>query len=107
MESEKKIIFSGVQPSGIVTIGNYLGSIRNWVDIQQDYRCIYCVVDMHAITVRQTPADLRRRTYELRPFIWPRVSTRKRASFVQSQCRPMRSWHGCLTAAPCSRAVTP
>ena len=86
MESEKKIIFSGVQPSGIVTIGNYLGSIRNWVDIQQDYRCIYCVVDMHAITVRQTPADLRRRTYELAAlYMASGIDPEKSVIFVQSQ----------------------
>lgn len=62
---DKKTIFSGVQPSGNLSIGNYLGSIKNWVMLQDEYNCIYCVVDMHAITVRQVPADLRRRTYEI------------------------------------------
>ena len=61
----KKIIFSGVQPSGNLTIGNYLGAIKNWVKLADDYDCIYCVVDMHAITVRQVPAELRKHTYEL------------------------------------------
>ena len=61
----KKRIFSGVQPSGNLTIGNYLGAIKNWTTLQDDYECLYCVVDQHAITVRQTPADLRRRTYEI------------------------------------------
>ncbi|MBQ8254151.1 MAG: tryptophan--tRNA ligase, partial [Clostridia bacterium] len=60
----KKKIFSGVQPSGKLTIGNYLGSIKNWKEFQENYDCIYCVVDLHAITVRQDPAELRRRTYE-------------------------------------------
>ena len=55
----KKVIFSGVQPSGILTIGNYLGAIKNWVSLADDYDCIYCAVDMHAITVRQDPAELR------------------------------------------------
>ena len=65
MENEKKKrIFSGVQPSGILTIGNYLGAIKNWVDFQDENDCIFCVVDLHAITVHQVPADLRRRTYE-------------------------------------------
>ena len=59
--SEKKTIFSGVQPSGVLTIGNYLGAIKNWVALQDEYNCYYCVVDMHAITVRQTAADLRKR----------------------------------------------
>ena len=64
MEQQKKRIFSGVQPSGNLTIGNYLGAIKNWTALQDDYDCIYCVVDMHAITVRQVPAELRKRTYE-------------------------------------------
>ena len=58
----KKTIFSGIQPSGSLTIGNYIGALRNFTLLQDDYNCIYCVVDMHAITVRQVPADLRRRT---------------------------------------------
>jgi tryptophanyl-tRNA synthetase len=66
--SDKKRIFSGIQPSGTLTLGNYLGAIKNWVDLQNNqshiYDSIYCVVDLHAITVRQNPADLRRRTYE-------------------------------------------
>ena len=47
----KPIVFSGVQPSGELTIGNYLGALRNWVKMQEDYECIFCVVDLHAITV--------------------------------------------------------
>ena len=62
---DKKIIFSGIQPSGVLTLGNYLGAIRNWVSLQEDYNCIYAMMDMHTITVRQTPADLRRRTLEI------------------------------------------
>ena len=62
---DKKIIFSGVQPSGNLTLGNYLGAIKNWVDIQKDYNCIYSMMDLHTITVRQTPADIRRRTLEV------------------------------------------
>ncbi len=64
VSEQRKIIFSGVQPSGILTLGNYLGAIKNWVSLQDDYDCLYCVVDLHAITVRQNPADLRRRTLE-------------------------------------------
>ena len=58
---DKKTIFSGIQPSGVLTIGNYLGAIKNWVNLQDEYSCYYCVVDMHAITVRQKPAELRAR----------------------------------------------
>ena len=58
----KKRIFSGVQPSGKLTLGNYLGAIRNFGLLQDAYECIYCVVDLHAITVRQDPATLRRAT---------------------------------------------
>ena len=57
----KKIIFSGIQPSGVLTLGNYIGALRNWAALQDDYYCYYCVVDMHAITVRQDAAQLRKR----------------------------------------------
>ena len=62
---KKPIIFSGIQPSGTLTLGNYIGALRNFVKLQDDYDCIYCIVDEHAITVRQNPADLRRRCLEL------------------------------------------
>ena len=62
---DKKTIFSGIQPSGCVTIGNYLGALRSWKELQNDYNCYFCVVDLHAITVKQTPQELRRRCIEL------------------------------------------
>ena len=65
MEDKKKIIFSGIKPSGDLTLGNYLGAIKNWTKLQEDYDCYFCVVDLHAITVKQLPADLRRRTLEV------------------------------------------
>jgi tryptophanyl-tRNA synthetase len=81
----KKIIFSGVQPSGYLTIGNYIGSIKNWTEFQDTYNCFYCVVDQHAITVRQVPADLRRRTYEtLAIYIACGLDPQKNHLFVQS-----------------------
>ena len=64
-QEKKQIIFSGIQPSGTLTLGNYIGALRNFSLLQDDYDCIYCIVDMHAITVRQNPADLRRRCMEL------------------------------------------
>ncbi|MBO5778583.1 MAG: tryptophan--tRNA ligase [Clostridia bacterium] len=81
----KKVIFSGVQPSGLLTIGNYLGAIKNWVALADDYDCIYCVVDLHSITVRQVPAELRRRVYEtLAVYIAAGIDPAKSTLFVQS-----------------------
>ena len=81
----KKRIFSGVQPSGILTIGNYLGAIKNWGAFQEDNDCIFCVVDMHAITVRQVPAELRKRTYEtLAIYMACGIDPEKSTLFVQS-----------------------
>ena len=97
----KKTIFSGVQPSGNLTIGNYLGAIKNWTTLQDEYNCIYCVVDMHAITVRQVPADLRRRTYEtLAVYIAAGLDPEKNTLFVQSHVpqHAVLAWDlGCFT----------
>lgn len=65
MSEEKKRIFSGMQPSGLITLGNYLGALNNWTKLQDDYESLYCIVDMHAITVRQDPAKLRKQSKEL------------------------------------------
>ena len=61
----KKIIFSGMQASGVMTLGNYLGAVRNWSQLQDEYNCFYSVVDLHALTVRQEPEELRRRCKNL------------------------------------------
>ncbi len=61
----KKIIYSGMQPSGLPSLGNYLGAIKNWVALKDDYSCIFSIVDMHAITVRQDPAQLRKKARDL------------------------------------------
>lgn len=83
---EKKRIFSGVQPSGNITLGNYLGAIKNWVDLQNDYECIYAMMDLHTITVRQTPAELRKRTMELLAlYIACGIDPEKNTLFIQSQ----------------------
>ncbi len=85
MYKDQKVVFSGVQPSGVLTIGNYLGAIRNFSDFSDKYRCYYCVVDEHAITVRQVPAELRRRTYEtLALYIACGLDPEKNTLFVQS-----------------------
>ena len=81
----KPIVFSGVQPSGELTIGNYLGALRNWVKMQEDYECIFCVVDLHAITVRQDPAALRKATLDvLALYLACGIDPNKSTIFVQS-----------------------
>ena len=57
----KKRVFSGIQPTGCITLGNYIGAVKNWVSLQEEYDCIFSVVDMHSITVRQDPKELRKR----------------------------------------------
>ncbi|MDR2889033.1 MAG: tryptophan--tRNA ligase, partial [Lachnospiraceae bacterium] len=61
----KKILFSGMQATGTLTLGNYLGALKNWVTLSEEYECFYSVVDLHSITVRQEPAELRRRAMNL------------------------------------------
>ncbi len=65
MLGDKKTLFSGMQATGNLTIGNYLGALKNWVSLSDEYECFYCVVDMHSITVRQDPAELRKRARAL------------------------------------------
>ena len=85
IEAPKKRMFSGIQPSGDLHLGNYLGAIKNWVDNAEKYETFYCMVDMHAITVRQVPADLRRRTLEqLAQFIACGLDPQKNTLFIQS-----------------------
>ncbi len=60
-----KVLFSGMQATGNLTLGNYLGALKNWVNLSDEYQCFYCVVDMHSITVRQEPATLRKRARSL------------------------------------------
>ena len=84
-EEEKKILFSAVQPSGAVTIGNYIGAIRNFVKLQEEYDCFYAVADLHAITVRQEPAVLRKNTLALAAlFLACGIDPEKCVVFIQS-----------------------
>ncbi len=81
----RKKLFSAVQPSGAVTIGNYIGAIRNFAVLQDEYDCLYAVADLHAITVRQEPSVLRRNTLELIAlFIACGIDPEKCVLFVQS-----------------------
>lgn len=81
----KKRIFSGIQPSGALTIGNYLGALKNWTKLVDEYECIFSVVDLHAITVRQDPKELKERCYALlAQYIACGLDPEKCTMFVQS-----------------------
>jgi len=81
----KKRIFSGIQPSGNLHIGNYLGAVRNWAPLQAEYDCVYCVVDLHAITVYQKPEILREKIIDaVRILLAAGINQEKSIVFVQS-----------------------
>ena len=83
--AKKKVMLSGIQPSGDLHLGNYLGAIQNWAELADDFECYYFMADMHTITVRQTPADLRRRTLEqLAQYIACGLDPSKNTLFIQS-----------------------
>lgn len=86
--NDKKLIFSGIQPTGTFTLGNYLGAVRNWGPLQDEYNCVYCVVDMHAITVRQDPAKLRRNTLDSYALLMAcGIDVEKSILFIQSHVK--------------------
>lgn len=65
MSKSKPVIFSGMQATGVPSLGNYIGAIKHWVNLQDQYTCLYCIVDMHSITVRQNPETLREKARQL------------------------------------------
>ena len=84
-QATQKVLYSAVQPSGNLTIGNYVGAIRNWVKLQHEFTCFYAIADLHAITVRQVPAELRRHTLELAAlYIACGIDPEKCTLYVQS-----------------------
>ena len=86
MFKDQLVSYSGIQPSGNLTIGNYLGALKNFSSYSEKYKTFYCVVDSHAITVRQNPAELRRRTYEtLALYMAAGLDPEKNTLYVQSQ----------------------
>ena len=90
-------IFSGIQPTGNLHLGNYLGAIRNWVSLQHEFDSIYCVVDLHAITVPQDPAALRQSTREVAASLMlPVFRPKNQSCLISLVCRNMPSWHGFL-----------
>ena len=83
--TDKKTIFSGIKPSGDLTIGNYIGAISQWVAMQEEYNCLFSVVDYHAITVKQKPEDLRRRILDItKIYLAAGISPKKSVIFQQS-----------------------
>lgn len=81
-------VFSGVQPSGVLHIGNYLGAIKNWLELQNDFQCIFCVVDLHAITVPQEPKELLKKTIEVaKIYLAAGIDPEKSTIFVQSHIK--------------------
>lgn len=81
----KPIVFSGVQPSGELSLGNYLGALRQWTKMQDDYECLFCIVDLHAITVRQDPQALRKATLDtLAIYLACGIDPEKSTIFIQS-----------------------
>lgn len=87
-QENKKVIFSGIQPTGTFTLGNYIGAVSHWGKLQDEYNCIYSIVDMHAITVRQDPVKLRQHTLEAYALIMAcGVDPKKSIAFIQSHVR--------------------
>ena len=84
-QQPKKRILSGIQPTGTFTLGNYIGAILNWEQLQEDYNCIYMVADLHALTVRQTPAKLREQTRQAAALVLAcGIDPEKSLLFIQS-----------------------
>lgn len=95
MEERKKVLYSAVQPTNNLTIGNYLGAIKNWVALQDEYECFYAIANMHAITVRQNPAELRQKTLALLAlYIACGVDPEKCTLYLQSHvpCHAELAW---------------
>jgi len=85
MSKKEPVLFSGCAPSGTLTIGNYLGALSNWVELQKSHDCFYAIVDLHAITVRQKPADLRSRALSfLAGYLASGIDPSKSTVFIQS-----------------------
>ena len=85
MDTAKKIMLSGIKPSGDLTLGSYLGAIKNWSELADEFDCYYFMADLHAITVRQNPADLRRRTTnQLAQYVACGLDPEKNTLFIQS-----------------------
>ena len=113
MEAEAKVngkrrVFSGIQPSGSVQLGNYLGAIKGWVERQSEKENFFCIVDLHAITVQQDPAELRRETRSLAAmlfaagldpeqctvFVQSHVTAHAEGCWMLNCVTPLAGWRG-------------
>ena len=85
MLGDKKVLYSGMQSTGNLTLGNYLGALKNWITLSDEYECFYSVANMHSITVRQNPAELRKHARELLTlFIAAGIDPEKNCIYYQS-----------------------
>ena len=93
-DTHKPILLSGIQPSGHLCIGNYLGALKNWVNLQESHDSIFLVVDMHALTVRQNPAELRQRCLSyVAQYIACGIDPEKSTNCYSISCSPTRRTH--------------
>ena len=95
-------VLSAIQPTAIPTLGNYLGALRNWKAMSEDYDCVYAVADLHAITVRQDPATLRRQTTEAFALLLSIGLDPRASCLFRAMSAPTPSWRGYSTATPSS-----
>ena len=104
MENNKKIILSGIQPTGVFTLGNYLGAVRSWKQMQEDYNCYYFIADLHSMTIHIDPQKRRQQTREAFALLLAcGIDPEKSLVFVQSRTlcatSAMPRWAGSWTAA--------
>lgn len=105
-QEKKQTVLSLIQPTGTPTLGNYLGALKNWKNMSDGYDCFFGVADLHSITVRPNPADLRRRTTEMYALYWHSVLTHTKTRCLFRATFPlMHSLRGFLTAIPNSERL--
>ena len=98
MVTKKGMVFSGARPTGRQHLGNYLGAIKNYIKLQEDYDCIYCIVDLHALTTLETTKDLRQNTLEMAlDWLAAGMDPEKSIIFIQSQVRQVTELHTLLS----------
>jgi tryptophanyl-tRNA synthetase len=98
MAAKKGRVFSGARPTGRQHIGNYLGAIKNYIKLQDEYECVYCIVDLHALTTLETTKDLRQNTLEMAlDWLAAGMDPEKSIIFVQSQVRQVTELHTILS----------
>lgn len=108
--TNKKIAFSGIQPTGNLHIGNYLGAIKNWLEMENQYQCVFCIVDYHALTVKQNPKILSEKILEIaKIYLAAGINPEKSIIFIQSQVKEHTelAWIiNCITKIPELKRMT-